>query len=200
MRLLLASRNPHKLRELGALLRPHELVPVAPEVELGPETGATFAANASLKAHRAARASGRVALADDSGIEAMALSGAPGVRSARFAGPDATDEENLAQLLRQIPVSGDRRVQYVCVLVIASPDGGEWAFEGVCEGLLATGPRGNGGFGYDPAFLPAGDPDGRTMAELTPEEKDGLSHRGRAARALLAWLERPVLPVALSGG
>jgi XTP/dITP diphosphohydrolase len=190
VRLLLASHNPHKLEELGALLRPHELLAPPAGVELGPETGTTFAENAVLKAHRAARATARAALADDSGIEAAALGGAPGVRSARFAGPDATDEQNLAKLLRDVPASGDRRVRYVCVLVLATPDGDEWTFEGACEGLLAISPRGTGGFGYDPAFLPVEDPQGRTMAELEPEEKHALSHRGRAARALLAWLER----------
>jgi XTP/dITP diphosphohydrolase len=188
--LVLASRNAHKARELRALLAPWALEPLAPEVELPPETGETFAANAALKAVAAARASGRPAVADDSGIEAAALGGAPGVRSARFAGEDASDEDNLTKLLREIPSGGDRRVAYVCALAYADPgdDGPPRLFEARCEGTLAEHPRGQGGFGYDPAFLPAEIPDGRTMAELTAEEKDAISHRGRAARALTAWL------------
>ena len=142
VRLLLASSSAHKLRELGALLRPHELEPVPPEIELGPETESTFAGNARLKAHRAARATGRIALADDSGIEAAALGGAPGVRSARFAGEHASDEENLRRLLVEVPPGGDRRARYVCALVVAAPDGADWAFEATCDGVLATEPRG----------------------------------------------------------
>ena len=188
--LVLASRNAHKARELRALLAPWALEPLAPEVELPPETGETFAANAALKAVAAARASGRPAVADDSGIEAAALGGAPGVRSARFAGEAASDEDNLTKLLREIPSGGDRRVAYVCALAYADPgdDGPPRLFEARCEGTLAEHPRGQGGFGYDPAFLPAEIPDGRTMAELTAEEKDAISHRGGAARALAAWL------------
>ncbi len=188
--LVLASRNAHKARELRALLAPWALEPLAPEVELPPETGETFAANATLKAVAAARASGRPTVADDSGIEAAALGGAPGVRSARFAGEDASDEDNLTKLLREVPNGGDRRVAYVCALAYADPgdDGPPWLFEGRCEGTLAEHPRGHGGFGYDPAFLPSEIPGGRTMAELTAEEKDAISHRGRAARALAAWL------------
>ncbi len=188
--LVLASRNAHKARELRALLAPWTLEPLAPEVELPPETGETFAANATLKAVAAARASGRPTVADDSGIEAAALGGAPGVRSARFAGEDASDEDNLTKLLREIPSGGDRRVAYVCALAYADPgdDGPPRLFEARCEGTLAEHPRGQGGFGYDPAFLPAEILDGRTMAELTAEEKDAISHRGRAARALAAWL------------
>jgi XTP/dITP diphosphohydrolase len=184
MRLVLASRNPHKLRELGQLMAPHELEPLPPEVELPPETAITFAGNALIKARAAATATGRTALADDSGIEAAALGGAPGVLSARYAGELATDEENLAKLLREVPAEGDRRVAYVCVLAVVEPGGGELLVEGRCEGELAREPRGSGGFGYDPAFVPADRSDGRTMAELDPAEKDAISHRGRAARAL----------------
>jgi XTP/dITP diphosphohydrolase len=129
------------------------------------------------------------AVADDSGIEAAALSGAPGARSARYAGENATDEENLKKLLREVPADGDRRVAYVCALAFVNGDQEE-LFEGRCEGTLATEPRGSGGFGYDPAFVPADRADGRTMAELSVEEKDAISHRGRAARAFLAWLDR----------
>ena len=192
MKLVLATRNDHKLREFRALIGPHDLLPLPEDVEMPPETGATFAENALGKARAAAKATGLAAIADDSGIEARALGGAPGVRSARFAGEHATDEENLAKLLREVPGDGDRHVAYVCALAYAEPAGAERLFEGRCEGTLAPDPRGAGGFGYDPAFLPADRADGRTMAELSPEEKDAISHRGRAARAFLAWLERRV--------
>jgi XTP/dITP diphosphohydrolase len=187
VRLVLASRNPHKLRELEPLLEPHELEALPAEVELPPETGETFAENALLKARAAAAATRKPALADDSGIEAAALGGRPGVRSARYAGEHASDEENLAKLLREVPDDGDRRVAYVCALAYVDGDD-ELLVEGRCEGTLATGPRGSGGFGYDPAFVPADENSGRTMAELSPEEKDAISHRGRAARALLERL------------
>src|SRR4051812_14395437 len=121
MKLVLASRNPHKLRELGALLAPHELVPLPDQVDLPPETGETFEENARLKAESAARATGAPAVGDDSGIEAAALGGRPGVRSARYAGEDATDEENLDKLLREVPHDGDRGVAYVCALAFAAP-------------------------------------------------------------------------------
>ncbi len=194
MHLVLATRNPHKLRELQELLRPHELEPLPAEVELPPESGTTFAANALSKARAAAGASGRPAVADDSGIEAAALGGAPGVWSARYAGERATDEENLARLLREVPDDGDRRVAYVCALAFVVPGGEERLVEGRCEGVLAHEPRGEGGFGYDPAFVPDDYGDGRTMAELAPEEKDAISHRGRAARALLERIPEPGLP------
>jgi XTP/dITP diphosphohydrolase len=128
-------------------------------------------------------------VADDSGIEAAALGGAPGVWSARYAGEGATDEENLAKLLREVPDDGDRRVAYVCALAYVEPGGREDIVHGRCEGWLAHEPRGEGGFGYDPAFVPDDVPgDERTMAELTPDEKDAISHRGRAARALVIRL------------
>lgn len=189
MRLVLASRNHHKLRELRALVHPHELLTIAEPVELPPETGATFAENALSKARAATTASKTPAIADDSGIEAAALGGAPGVRSARFAGEGATDEQNLAKLLREVPADGDRRARYVCALAYVDPYGDERVFEARCEGRLARAPRGSGGFGYDPGFIPRDIPGERTMAELSAEEKDSISHRGRAARALVAWLE-----------
>jgi len=189
VRLVVATRNEHKLGELRALLPEHELVPLPPAVEVPPETGATFAENARVKARAAARATGEPAIADDSGIEAAALGGRPGVRSARFAGEHASDAENLARLLREVPLAGDRRVAYVCALAYAEPDGPEELFEGTCSGTLAPEPRGSGGFGYDPAFVPDDVPGGRTMAELDPAEKDAVSHRGRAARMLAEWLE-----------
>ena len=190
MRLVLATRNDHKLREFTGMLPGHELVPLPPEVELPPETGESFAENALGKARAAAAALGTHAIADDSGIEAAALGGAPGIRSARYAGEGATDQQNLDKLLREVPAD-DRRVSYVCALAFVGPDGEERVFEGRCDGELTDDPRGDGGFGYDPAFVPADRDDGRTMAELTPEEKDAISHRGRAARALLGWLDAP---------
>jgi XTP/dITP diphosphohydrolase len=187
---VLASRNLHKLRELEALLGPHGLEPLPPDLELPPETGTTFAENASVKALAAARGTGRTALADDSGIAVAALGGAPGIHSARFAGKDATDEENLAKLLRELEGAPDRRAAYVCALALVEPGGEPRVFEARCEGRLIEDPRGSGGFGYDPIFVPDDYVDGpeRTMAELAPAQKDAISHRGRAARALLAWL------------
>ena len=185
MRLVLASRNPHKLRELGPLLEPNELVPLPAGLELPPEDGATFEENALGKARAAAAATGETAVADDSGIEATALGGAPGIRSARYAGDGATDEQNLAKLLREVPPDGDTRVAYVCALAMVHPGGSETVVEGRCEGELTHEPRGSGGFGYDPAFVPDDYDDGCTMAELSTEEKDAISHRGRAARALM---------------
>jgi XTP/dITP diphosphohydrolase len=186
VRLVLSTRNAHKVRELGPLLAPHELDPLPDDVELPPETGETFEENALIKARAAAEATNRPAIADDSGIAAEALQGAPGVRSARYAGEDATDEENLAKLLREAPAGSG--LAYVCALAYVEPGGEEHVVEGRCEGTLASEPRGTGGFGYDPAFVPVEHPD-RTMAELAPREKDAISHRGRAARALLAWLD-----------
>ena len=188
MRLILSTRNEHKLRELSALMHPYELDPLPDDVQLPPETGTTFAANALSKARVAAAETGRPAIADDSGIEATALGGAPGVWSARYAGEDATDEENLSKLLREVPQDGDRRVVYVCALAYVEPGRREEVVYGRCEGRLASEPRGNGGFGYDPAFIPDDYPDGRTMAELEPKEKDAISHRGRAARELVSKL------------
>ena len=188
--LLLATRNEHKLRELREALPGVEIDPLPPEVELPPEEGETFAENALGKARAAHAATGRTAIADDSGIEAYGLAGRPGVRSARYAGEDATDEENLAKLLEEVGTQRDRRVAYVCAIALADEDGSESLFEGRCEGRLAREPRGSGGFGYDPAFLPddTGPDDERTMAELSPAEKHAISHRGRAARKLAAHL------------
>ena len=187
MRLVLATRNEHKLREFRVLLEPHELVALPDDVALPPETGATFEENAQAKAEAACRATGQPAVADDSGIEASALGGRPGVRSARYAGEGATDQENLAKLLAEVP-EDDRRVAYVCALAYAEPDAATRIFTERCEGELARAPRGHGGFGYDPAFIPIDCDGGRTMAELSVAEKDAISHRGRAARAFLDWL------------
>ena len=191
-RLVVATRNEHKLRELGEVLAEFELEPFPGAVELPPEEGETFADNALAKARAAHAATGRAAIADDSGIEARALGGAPGVRSARYAGPDATDEENLELLLREVAGAEDRGVAYVCALAYVGEDGSERIVEGRCEGTLAAEPHGCGGFGYDPACVPedTGPDDPRTMAELSPSEKHAISHRGRAARALAEVLSR----------
>jgi XTP/dITP diphosphohydrolase len=184
--LVLASRNPHKVREFRALLEGIEVVALPDEVQLPPETGKTFEANAVPKARAAARATGLLAFADDSGIEAEALGGAPGVRSARFAGEGASDADNLAKLIAEAPPGSP--LAYVCMIALIDPvTGEERTFEGRCTGTMAPTPRGTGGFGYDPVFVPDGG-DGRTMAELSPVEKDAISHRGRAARALLEHL------------
>jgi XTP/dITP diphosphohydrolase len=185
--LVLATRNAHKVRELATLLDGYDIAALPDDVELPPETGETFAANALPKARTAAAATGEVAFGDDSGIEAAALGGAPGVRSARFAGPDATDADNLALLIERVPPGS--ALAYVCVIALVDPRTGEESlFEGRCTGTMADAPRGTGGFGYDPIFVPDDRDDGRTMAELTPDEKDAISHRGRAARALLGHL------------
>ncbi len=187
--LVLATRNPHKVREFNRLLAPAGIVvePLPEEVRLPPETGATFEDNALPKARTAAAGTGRAVIADDSGIEAEALGGRPGVRSARYAGEDASDEENLAKLLDEAPAGS--RLRYVCALAYADPaNGEERVFWGTCRGRLARSARGSGGFGYDPAFLPAGDFGGRTMAELSDGEKDAISHRGAAVSELTAWL------------
>jgi XTP/dITP diphosphohydrolase len=196
VRVVLATRNEHKLRELRELLRPHELDPLPDEVELPPETGTTFTANALIKGRAAAAATGVPAVADDSGIQAAALGGAPGVFSARFAGDGASDQENLDKLLRDVAPDADQGLSYVCVLAYVEPGGQEIVVEGRCEGELTHEPRGHGGFGYDPAFVPADYGDGRTMAELSQDEKDAISHRGRAARELRGRLNRvePGLP------
>jgi XTP/dITP diphosphohydrolase len=188
VRLVVATRNEHKLRELAQIMEPWELEPLPEQVELPPETGTTFAQNALGKARAAAAATGLAAIADDSGIEASALQGAPGVWSARYAGEGAGDEQNLAKLLEDVPADGDRRVAYVCAIAYVEPGGRVEVVHGRCEGELAHAPRGQGGFGYDPAFVPDDVPDGRTMAELDPEEKDAISHRGRAARELVRKL------------
>jgi XTP/dITP diphosphohydrolase len=193
VRLLLATHNGHKRREFERLLAGADegegvaLDVLGADVELPPEDGETFAENALGKARSAAAQLGRVTIADDSGIAAEALGGDPGVRSARYAGEQATDAENLAKLLAEAPAGSG--LEYVCVIAYVDPgEGVERLFEGRCAGRLAEHPRGERGFGYDPAFLPDDGPPGITMAELSDSEKDQISHRGRAARELLGWL------------
>ena len=188
--LVLATRNEHKLRELREALPGIEIGPLPDDVELPPETGETFAENALGKARAAHAATDRTTIADDSGIVAFGLGGRPGVRSARYAGEQATDAENLDKLLDEVGRQDDRRVAYVCVIALVTENGEEALFEGRCEGTLAMEPRGSGGFGYDPAFVPddTGPDDRRTMAELAPAQKHAISHRGRAARKLAEHL------------
>jgi XTP/dITP diphosphohydrolase len=193
LKLLLATHNEHKRREFARLLESSiggwELDRLPDTVVMPPEDGETFAENALGKARAAAEATGRVSIADDSGICAAALEGAPGVRSARYAGEHATDEQNLEKLLYEAPA--DSALEYVCVIAHVDPaSGAEHLFEGRCSGRLAARPRGDGGFGYDPAFVADDGPPGVTMAELSDGQKDAISHRGRAARALLDWLTR----------
>jgi XTP/dITP diphosphohydrolase len=206
LKLVLATHNEHKRREFTRLFARSaggerlEVQGLPAAVVLPPEEGETFAANALGKARAAAQATGGPSIADDSGIEAAALGGAPGVGSARYAGEGASDEENLHKLLREAPVGSALR--YVCALAYVDPGSGvEHVFEGRCAGRLAAEPRGERGFGYDPAFIPDESrpadeslhadegPSGLTMAELSDEHKDAISHRGHAARALLAWLQ-----------
>jgi XTP/dITP diphosphohydrolase len=186
--LVLATRNAHKLREFAGLLDGFELRALPEHVVLPPETGTTFAENALIKARAAVAATGLDAIADDSGIEAHALGGAPGVYSARYAGEEASDEDNLDKLMRELRTAEDRSVQYVCAIAHVGADGEEHVVEGRCGGVLIDERRGEGGFGYDPAVVPDDYDDGRTMAELSQSEKDAISHRGRAAHELLAWL------------
>jgi XTP/dITP diphosphohydrolase len=188
---VLATRNPHKVAEMRRLFEPagYVIEPLDADVELPPEDGVTFADNALPKALAAAAATGRASIADDSGIEAAALDGAPGVRSARYAGVDATDEENLVKFEAEVPP--DSRLRYVCALAYVNPETGEErVFFGDCRGRMAGERRGSGGFGYDPVFVPDATGDNRTMAELSDAEKDAISHRGHAARALLKWIRR----------
>jgi XTP/dITP diphosphohydrolase len=185
-RLALATRNPGKIREILQICADWPVRwalddATAPQVE---ETGATYLENARAKARAAAEIWGLPALADDSGVEVDALGGAPGMRSARFAGDDATDDANLQLLIdriRQVPEEA-RTARYRCVAVCAWPGGEETWAEGKCEGRLALEPRGSGGFGYDPIFVPEGER--LTMAQLSPDRKNAISHRGRAFRAL----------------
>lgn len=190
--MILATGNRHKLAEMRELLPGLDLEPLPERFEMPPEDGDSFEANALIKARAAHAATGARALADDSGIEAEDLGGAPGIRSARYAGPGADDATNLAKLLREVDAAGgSRRAAYVCVLALIDGDGAERVFEARCGGYLLREERGTGGFGYDPAFVPdeTGPEDPRTMAELSAAEKHAISHRGKAARLLAAHLE-----------
>jgi XTP/dITP diphosphohydrolase len=180
---VLATRNQGKVAELQRILADVDLLDAeqagVPDVE---ETGRTFVDNALLKARAAVASSGLPAIADDSGLAVDAIGGEPGVRSARYAGAHGDDEANLRLVLKRMEGVDDRAARFVCAAVLVAPDGREWVAEGTVEGVLTEAPRGSGGFGYDPIFVPRGSQ--RTTAEMAPHEKDAISHRGKAFRAL----------------
>lgn len=191
---MLATKNPGKIRELKTLLKDLPLRILTPEdfpeIKSPEEIGQSFFENAFLKARHWALATGQLALADDSGLEVDALRGAPGIYSARYAGPSATDEENIRKLLEEmkdVPWE-NRTARFRCVIIIYHPSGRWLKAEGVWEGLIATSPRGEEGFGYDPVFLPLEFDFKKTAAEISPETKNRLSHRGRALAALIELL------------
>lgn len=189
--MIFATGNRHKLREMRELLPGVELEPLPEGVELPPEDGESFVAIALVKARAAHAATGEPTIADDSGIGAVALGGRPGIHSARYGGAGASDGENLEKLLREVAAAGEERgAYYVCALALIEADGTEHVFEARCEGRLIEAPRGEGGFGYDPAFVPddTGPGDERTYSELSQAEKNEISHRGRAARLLARHL------------
>lgn len=204
MKILLATKNKHKIEEIKDLAQdiPVEILTLMdfPAVELPPEQGRTFKDNALEKARSVARKTGIAALADDSGLEVAGLGGRPGVRSSRYAGEDATDEENNARLLEElsgVPLAS-RKARFVCVLALVEPSGRESCFEGTLEGEIGQRPRGSYGFGYDPLFIvPEGGGGGgaggeKTLAELTPAEKNRISHRKRAVQEFQGWLAKNV--------
>lgn len=186
VRAIVCTGNAHKVQELDALLPELALEALPPGTPLPPEVGETFLDNARIKAHAGhALHPGRWVVADDSGLLVDALDGRPGVHSARFAGEDATDEENVQLLLRRLAPYAEaelRSARFTCVLVAIAPDGREFRAEGAVEGRISHEPSGEGGFGYDPVFVPAGHD--RSFAELGDEVKARLSHRAEAARAL----------------
>jgi len=186
--LVCASANPGKVAEIQAILGDVvELLPRPPEVPDVVEDADTLEGNARLKAAAIAAATGRAAVSDDTGLEVSALGGAPGVRTGRFAGEQASDADNRAKLLSSLDGREDRRARFRTVAMVVWPDGAELAAEGVCDGSIAAAERGDRGFGYDALFVPD-DGDGRTFAEMTEDDKHALSHRGRAFRALLVEL------------
>jgi len=189
-RVAFASGNKHKVAEIAAMLAPRgwEVVPLSLTVE---EDAPTFVGNAEKKARAALAQSGLPSLADDSGLEVDALGGAPGVRSARWAGEPSDDGANNRKLLAELDGVDDARrgARFRCALVFVDGDGARLVAEGACEGHIGHAPRGTGGFGYDPLFLIAGDAAGRTMAELAPDEKNRISHRARALAELVKALE-----------
>lgn len=190
MILVLASANPDKATEIAAILGPGvDLRPRPADLPDVVEDGATLEANARLKAVAVVEATDAAAVADDTGLEVDALDGAPGVFTARFAGPTATYADNVAKMLREMDgvPDGQRGARFRTVALARFPDGTEVRAEGVVDGAISTEARGDGGFGYDPIFVPTGG-DGRTFAEMTPDEKHAASHRGRAFRALATLL------------
>ena len=194
LRITLASRNAHKVAELARMAPGIEWVALPAELGDPPETGETFLANALEKARYARAHVGGWCLADDSGIEVDALGGRPGVHSKRYS-VEGTDAGNNARLLAELAGRSDRSARYRCVIVLVGDD--DIVVEGACEGTIGLAPRGTGGFGYDPLFLPTSAP-GRTMAQLSGDEKDVISHRGVAMRRLVAVLRDR--DAALGGG
>ena len=183
-----ATANPHKMIEIAAILGSAvELLPRPADLGEVVEDGDTLEANARLKAVAVCGHTGRAAVADDTGLEVAALGGAPGVKSARYAGDHADDADNRARLLVELEGVADRSARFRTVAVMAFPDGSELLAEGIATGTIADAPRGDGGFGYDPVFVPDGG-DGRTFAEMSTDEKNADSHRGRAFRAMAAQL------------
>ncbi len=189
MKIALATGNTHKIEELSELLDGVE-VTGAPEGFDVDETGSTLLQNAWLKAAELRRIApaDTIVVSDDSGLFVHALGGRPGIFSARYAGPDATFEDNCRRLLDELASTDDRRACFATVLVGLGSDGAVYVAEGSCPGVITTAPRGERGFGYDPVFQPMDDSGGRTMAEMTSEEKGRLSHRGRAVARLAAVL------------
>ena len=187
MKLVLATANPDKAREIADALSGFDLLPRPGDVPDVDETADTLEGNARLKARALCKATGKAAVADDTGLEVETLDGRPGVYSSRFAGPDATYADNVAKLLADLSDSSNRRARFRTVALVAFPDGREVVADGVVDGTIATGPRGDDGFGYDPVFVPD-DGDGRTFAEMTLAEKQAVSHRGRAFKALAELL------------
>jgi len=193
--LVLATRNPGKTKEIRELLAGYPVViknlddfgPI-PEVE---EDGATFEENAYKKASFTARVLGIPAMADDSGLEVHALNGEPGIYSARYAGPGATDDQNNSKLLERMKGQKDRSATFVCLISIAVPCGVALTYEGRCEGVIATAPQGSGGFGYDPLFYYP--PLEASFAQLSPDEKNRISHRGRALSEVRKEFEKVLI-------
>ncbi|HSH60844.1 MAG TPA: RdgB/HAM1 family non-canonical purine NTP pyrophosphatase [Acidimicrobiales bacterium] len=184
---MLASANPDKAAEIAAILDGFEVLPRPPKVPEVEETGDTLEDNARLKARALVDATGKAAVADDTGLEVAALGGAPGVLSARYAGVGATYAGNVAKLLAALEGEEDRRARFRTVAIALFPEGGEVVAEGAVDGEITTEPRGSGGFGYDAVFAPSGC-EGRTFAQMTATEKNSLSHRGRAFSALAEGL------------
>lgn len=191
-RIVIGSANPDKAAEMSAIfaelgLGAVQLVPRPPDLAVVDETEPDFLGNARLKAVSVSTATGLPALADDSGLEVDVLGGAPGVRSARYAGLYGDDAANVAKLLDELAGAADRTARFRCVIVLRLPDGIELVADGSVDGTIAAERSGEGGFGYDPVFVPV-EGDGRTFAEMTADEKHAISHRGRALRALAAQL------------
>ncbi|MDO8427013.1 MAG: XTP/dITP diphosphatase [Deltaproteobacteria bacterium] len=191
-KVVIATKNKGKIAEIKSIFNIPSLEFLTledfPSIELPPEAGKTFADNALAKARHVALKTGLIALADDSGLEVDALGGRPGVFSARYAGENAADRDNYIKLLSELEGVEDRRARFRCAVALSDPKDGDKTFEGVFEGVISKGPKGVGGFGYDPVFFV---PDkNKTVAELTPEEKNSISHRAKALMKLKEWLEK----------